>query len=387
MKSFLLAVALISLAFRFPTTGWSQEVSGFVTRSGSQLMLNGQPFRFSGANLDNIALGSDNYDFGKDEYYLSDFAVDDAFETLQKMGGKLARVYSAGTVGSPLAIEPALGHFNEKALTRLDYVIKSAGDHGIRVELVLVDSHHYYGGGEDDYVGWRKGSSFYEEPVVSDFKEYIATLVNRVNSYTHVAYKDDPVIFGWETTNEDRSSPPKWDNTICSYIKKLDPHHLVINGNDCANQDQLAEPDADIYVKHYYKHWNQLWSSSQDADRITKANKVFVVEEYGWDRTDFTVAELQDSLRAVENNPKVSGDMFWALRGHQSPGSYLPVPGEGGEWWALYYGGLDTSVNQASDMHQRALILQAHGHKMSGDAFSSVQDIFDRSDGTTQQSN
>ena len=51
-----------------------------------------------------------------------------------------------------------------------------------------------------------------------------------------------------------------------------------------------------------------------------------------------------------------------------TPDKLFPVPGEGGEWWALYYDGRDTGVNSASDMHERALALQAHAFRMSDTA-------------------
>lgn len=126
---------------------------GFVKRSGSRLMLNGKTFRFAGANLDNLALASDRFSLivsisgTTDQYYPSEFAIDNAFETLRRMGGTVARIYSAGSQGSPLAIEPSLGKFNERALKQLDYVVKSAGDHGVRLDLVLVSQQDYYVGG------------------------------------------------------------------------------------------------------------------------------------------------------------------------------------------------------------------------------------------------
>jgi mannan endo-1,4-beta-mannosidase len=338
-------------------------------------MLNGKPFRFAGANLDNVNLASDRYSLivsitGKiDAYYPSKFAIDNAFETLRKMGGTVARVYSAGTQGSPLAIEPSLGVFNEEALRQLDYVVKSAGDHGIRLDLVLVSQQDFYVGGREVFSHWRNGASFFAEPVVSDFEQFIRTVITRVNSYTGVAYKDDPAIFGWETDNEITDSPVSWENRICSYIKRLDPNHLAINGNDMPvttpSAERLAEPDVDIYVAHYYPHYEQPWNLAANASLVTKAGKVFMVEEFGWDRTNLTVKELNADLTAVEKNPEVAGDMFWALRGLQEPGKPFPVPGEGGEWWALYYNGLDTGCNSARDMHERALILEAHAKRMT----------------------
>lgn len=381
MHSIFKALALSALvllgANAFAQAGAkADKLEGFVTRSGSRLMLNGKPFRFAGGNLDNLNLASTRYSLicsitGKiDAFYPSHWAIDDAFETLHKMGGTVARVYSAGTQGSPLAMEPKLGVFNEQAFKQLDYVIKSAGEHGIRLDLVLVSQQDFYVGGRDVFSHWRGNKSFFEEPVVSDFEQFIHQVLTRVNSYTGVPYKDDPAIFAWETDNEIYNSPVSWENRICSYIKKLDPNHLVINGNvlmrEKATEARLSEPAADIYVEHYYEHWKQPWNLAVDAARVTKAGKVLIVEEFGWDRSNTTIVNLKAHLAEVEENPDVAGDMFWALRAHIAPGKLFPVPGEGGEWWALYYDGLDTGENSAADMHQRALILEAHIKRMTG---------------------
>ena len=349
---------------------------GFVTRSGSRLMLDGKPFRFAGANLDNVNLASNRYSLiisitGKiDAYYPSHWAIDDAFETLRKMGGTVARVYSAGTQGSPLAIEPELGVFNERALQQLDYVIKSAGEHGVRLDLVLVSEQDFYVGGRDVFSHWRNGANFFEEPVVSDFEQFIQHVLTRVNSYTGVAYKDDPAIFAWETDNEIQGSPIAWENRICSTIKKVDPHHLVINGNDMPimvpTAERLAEPDADIFVAHYYQYWSQPWNLAANASAVTRAGKVFMVEEFGWDKANLTEPALKANQAAVEKNPDVAGDMFWALRAHQEAGKLFPIPGEGGNWWALYYDGIDTGFMSAAEMHERALILESHIKRMTG---------------------
>jgi mannan endo-1,4-beta-mannosidase len=369
------AIVLLSTSAFAQTGSTGAKLSGIVTRSGSRLMLNGKPFRFAGANLDNVNLASDRYSLiisitGKiDAYYPSKFAIDDAFETLHKMGGTVARVYSAGTQGSPLAIEPELGVFNQDALKQLDYVIKSAGDHGIRLDLVLVSQQDFYVGGMSVFSHWRNNADFFEEPVVSDFEQFIHTVLTRVNSYTGVAYKDDPAIFGWETDNEINYSTAPWENRICSYIKKVDPNHLVINGNDqveaAFDPQRLAEPAADIFVKHYYKYWSQPWNLVRDSSAVVKAGKVFVVEEFGWDKANLTVEQLKTNLGAAEKNPDVAGDMFWALRAHQEPGKLFPIPGEGGNWWALYYDGTDTGFMSAAEMHERALILESHIKRMT----------------------
>jgi mannan endo-1,4-beta-mannosidase len=373
--TFVFAVLCSTCLVVAQSTSRAVKVSGLVTRSGSRLMLNGKPFRFAGANLDNLNLASNRYSLivsitGKiDAYYPSHWAIDDAFETLRRMGGTVARVYSAGTQGSPLAIEPELGVFNEDAFRQLDYVIKSAGEHGIRLDLILVSQQDFYVGGREVFSHWRDGKSFYEEPVVSDFEQFIRKVLTRVNSYSGVAYKDDPAILAWETNNEITDSPIWWENRICSFIKKTDPNHLVINGNNlpimAPIDERLSEPAADIYVAHYYEHWSMPWNLAAHAAAVAKAGKVFIVEEFGWDRSNCTVEDLKKHLAQVESNPDVAGDMFWALRAHIEPGKLFPVPGEGGEWWALYDDGRDTGENSAADMRERALVLESHIKSMT----------------------
>lgn len=69
------------------------------------------------------------------------------------------------------------------------------------------------------------------------YKDYIRYFLNRVNTYTGKAYKDDPTILMWELANEPRcESDPSgdtlqaWIDDIAGYIKFLDPNHLVSIG-------------------------------------------------------------------------------------------------------------------------------------------------------------
>ena len=80
-----------------------QAVSGFVTRSGNQLRLNNQPFRFSGPNI---------YWLGLDEHaasgidYPTEYRVNDALETAREMGATVVRSHLAISTGCPKCVEP-----------------------------------------------------------------------------------------------------------------------------------------------------------------------------------------------------------------------------------------------------------------------------------------
>lgn len=59
-------------------------------------------------------------------------------------------------------------------------------------------------------------------------------MLTRVNSFTGIAYKDDPTIFAWELMNEPRcqsdlSGKPiqDWTAEMAAYVKSIDSKHLV----------------------------------------------------------------------------------------------------------------------------------------------------------------
>jgi len=366
--------------------GDAAKLEGFVTRDGTRLLLNGKPFRFGGGNLDYLVLANDKFNLlGKDNigtspecsesYYPSKVMIDDAFKTLQKMNGTVARVWSAGCQGTPLSIEPELGKFNERALRQLDYVLVSAKRHGIRLILPFCDNWEYYVGGRLQFSKWRGGKNFYTDPGCrADFKLYIKTLVERTNSITGVAYKNDPVILAWESGNELYDGPAEWENDIAGYIKSLDVNHLYLaRATRCIVEPVmmledpalLASPHIDIYQRHYYGNWNL----PVHVAPVAKAGKAFIVGEFGWDgegHKDKNPEGLKATLRDAENDPNVSGTLFWALRGRKENGDFMPVPGSGGDWWALYYPGRTSSAkNSEADMKERVRILSAHAATMA----------------------
>ena len=122
---------IIVTAFVIFSKGWvsqifssnqksSEALSGFVTRSGTQLMLNGHPFRFAGANMHWLP-------FDNSTSYTSQFRVNDGLDTASEMGISVVRSHNLGiSVGCSNCIEPQLGVFNETALVHDDYVIKEA---------------------------------------------------------------------------------------------------------------------------------------------------------------------------------------------------------------------------------------------------------------------
>jgi len=142
--------------------------------------------------------------------------------------------------------------FNDGAngLEHLDYVIFRAGQLGLRLIIPFVNNWNDFGG-MDQYVRWRGGQyhdDFYTDPVVRTwYKEWIAHLLNRVNVFNGVAYKDDPTIMTWELGNEPRCKSGgvypssgscttqtliAWADDASAFVKTVDANHLVSVGDE-----------------------------------------------------------------------------------------------------------------------------------------------------------
>lgn len=310
--------------------------TGFVTRSGTHLMLNGKPFRFAGANSHWLSL-----DDATD--YPSQFRVNDALDAAKEMGLTVIRSHDLGiSTGCANCIEPSLGVFNATALEHDDYVIAAAAQRGLRLIIPLTDNWHYSEGGKHNFTDWRGISNenqfYYNPQVISDFETYISTLLNHVNVYTGIAYKNDPTIMAWETGNE-LQPPLSWTQTISTYIKSIDPHHLVIDGTEGVNSAAASLPNVDILSNHYYP--KSIAKMNADASTAAKDGKAFIVGEFDWNDANGGDS-LASFLASVQANPNVAGDAFWELWSHDDEYGYAH-----GDHYTLHYPG-DTPAMRAS---------------------------------------
>ena len=331
----------------------AQTQSAFVTRSGSQLMLDGNPFRFAGPNI--YWLGLDGNLGGV--AYPTHFRVDDALETAREMGATVVRAHTLGiSVGCSLCVEPSLNTFNETALQHIDYAIKSAHDHGLRLIIPLIDNWRYYHGGIHVFTDWRGFPAtyvFYTNPtVIGDFEQYISHLLNHVNTYTGIAYKNDPTIMAWETGNE-ITPTTQWTKTISEYIKHIDPHHLVIDGTKGVDAGALAFNSVDIISDHYYPLTNSLLDA--EAQVALNRHKVFIVGEFDWTGTQGGDT-LESFINDVEHNKGVSGDLYWALFAHNDTYGYEADD----SGYSLHFPG------ESPDRRNRVQELRAHAYHISG---------------------
>jgi len=418
----MLPVVGLCGAGRSKPTSRSAVGSRFVTRSGPRLYLNNRMFRFAGANIDWLGLVSDTW---RDTYYPSAYQVDDGFATVREMGGTVVRSHTLGIgVGCEKCIEPSLGRFNQEALRHIDYAIRSAGEHGIKLvipfsEAAIVCTAEerifplFYSGNMCIFVRWRDSTNIRDfitnQTIIKDFERYIDVVLNHVNTYTGVAYKDDPTILAWENCNgcglfvtmggseSDRNSMASWVQEIGQHIKQVDDRHLYEDGSSLFMTDP---PDAaqtasvDIVSQEIYPFWDRVMGASQGASlhtttpsdvasiarKVVTDRRVFIVREFGWDVNNWkTTTELQNLLDEFLKDSNISGDMFWCLRGHSTDHGYMPVPNpapasytrsvpdiDSGDWWAFYYPGKATKWNTLDDMRARGQMLRAHIYAMNG---------------------
>ncbi|OUM68451.1 family 5 glycoside hydrolase, partial [Piromyces sp. E2] len=146
-------------------------------------------------------------------------------------------------------------------LEQIDYMLYSANQHNVRLLLTLTNNWIEFGG-MDSYtyhLGGKYHDDFYtNEKIKNAFKNYVKTLLNRVNTYTGVAYKD------YVYTNEPRCSGSgrlpssgkctletlmAWYDEMSTFIKTYDPNHMVTIGDEGFG---LPKPDAYSYTPYPY---------------------------------------------------------------------------------------------------------------------------------------
>jgi mannan endo-1,4-beta-mannosidase len=357
----------------------------FVTRSGTHLELAGRPFRFGGANVEWLGLQGYGPADPAGPRYPNHYEIDDALATARELGARVVRSQTMGdSVGCELCLEPALGKFNAAAFEPIDYAIVSARRNGIKLVPTIVGDDARAGGSGCVYLRWRGISipncslvdmaPFWTDQIVrGDVEQHIDAVLNHVNRYTGIAYKDDPTILGWDLLNGG-DSPRPWTRAIVEHLRTIDRRHLVLS-----SAWNALIPGVDVCVAFVYPHWKQPLSSRRDELQACKsARKPFVAYEYGWDRTNYrTTGAFRGFLRTLAKNPLIAGDAFWALQAHRRGHGWMPIPAdttdraaaarvESGQWWALYYTGVRTIVNTAADMAARAQVIRAHNYAMAG---------------------
>lgn len=339
--------------------------SQFISTENANFVYNGQPFHFAGTNA----------------YYLPNYqkldtsAVVRAFDAFEDAGIRVIRMwgfydgydcgYSAQD-NSENVIQTAPGEFSESALQDLDQVIAMGKERGMFFIIPIINYWDQLGG-LCQYNTWagvedpsRNMSAFIDnEDTQQWYKNYITLLLNRVNTQTGVAYKNEPAIFSWQIMNEGRNSGQEpeiirdWYQEIAQFIKSIDSNHLVGTGEEGFDEGTPSDYSEEAYSNTYalraregtsyilntaipeIDYGNAHWyapdygfgsTASEDLLTAQKAwiqnhqdiaasyNKPFILGEYGFpgwgdERVEAIYSELWDFAEET----KLDGSLLWQL--------------------------------------------------------------------------
>lgn len=304
---------------------------GFVYADGSKFMCDGSPYYYGGTNC----------------YYLtykSKSEVKNVFDDASKMGLKVIRIWGNLDVGKKTGkIDSQSGHevfegnndgtgekdgvyfqyWDDKAgkpvvnegedgLRRLDYVIKQAEEHDMKLVITFTNYWEAFGG-MGQYVKWYQmsqgksvGNSKVDEKDTCDFytnetikgwyKDYIKTLLNHTNYYTGEKLMDSEAVFSWELSNEPRCTVDEfckddilynWAKEMSAYVKSIDPYHMVSVGDEGfynLGYQEAAKQDlpSAAYSGYYGVDFNKLMT----IDTVDFGTPHMYVDQWGFDLGD-----------------------------------------------------------------------------------------------------
>ncbi|RVW40986.1 Mannan endo-1,4-beta-mannosidase 6 [Vitis vinifera] len=189
---------------------------------------------------DHLSYSSSNYGV----YEMGDLG-DEPWTMVQKKGNQFVVndkpfMTLAFNDGQWRALQKSPSVYDEEVFKALDFVVSEARKYKIRLILSLVNNWEGYGG-KAQYVKWGKEAGlnltsdddFFSHPTLRSYYK-ANTVLNRVNTFTNITYKEDPTIFAWELMNEPRcTSDPtgdklqSWIQEMAVYVKSMDPKHLL----------------------------------------------------------------------------------------------------------------------------------------------------------------
>lgn len=317
----------------------------FVTRDPltGNLMLDGARFMFAGSNINGLGITSYASMYGatidaEGYHRASHSEIDDLLNQADSMNATVIRAYAAVmSVGRLSAVQPTLGTFNAAALDGIDYALQQCAIRGIKIYFPLVDSYDYEPRGSFWYCTANgvtpdgNASQFYNltnTAIVNSFKAHISFVLDHVNVYTGVAYKDDPTILCWETGNELHNggwteTNVAWTDAISRHIKVTKgAKQLVMDGcafnptGDDGGHLEVDLPYIDIMTHHPYFS-GALHPLTNSGEAAHAHGKAFVAGEFTWTGlnpsgggNDWT---LDQFIASAETSTFVDGDNFWQL--------------------------------------------------------------------------
>ncbi|WP_225318753.1 cellulase family glycosylhydrolase [Cellvibrio sp. KY-GH-1] len=312
----------------------------FVKVKGTQFEKSGKPYYIAGTNMWYAGyLGAANKVGNRAR-------LAKELDTLKALGVNNLRVLAVSEKSDiNSVVKPAttngFGNYDEELLKGLDYFMAEVAKRDMTVVLYL-NNYWQWSGGMSQYMSWVDGkpmqdpnvtkdwegfmarsASFYQSTKAQDeYRKTIKKIVTRVNTVTGKTYADDAAILSWQLANEPRPGNSNatdkekqiyvdWINGVTSYIKELDPHHLVSTGSEglmgSVRDEKLfidahTSKNVDYLTYHMWIRnwgwidktnfagtWDAGWAKGEEylTSHIAIAKKIgkpIVLEEFGLDR-------------------------------------------------------------------------------------------------------
>jgi mannan endo-1,4-beta-mannosidase len=302
---------------------------GFVRAEGTDLVLDGKPYRFSGFNIYNA---NSRWNCG---HVMVGGGLDRALTDIGA-GAEVVRTWffqSLATTGG------------ERDWTAFDETLAVARAHGVKLIATLTDQ---WGACESTGVkGEPWYTTGYRTQVYSrertTYRDFVTEIVTR--------YHDDPTILMWQLVNEAESKTAAgrcssvevlraFAADVGGLVQRLDPNHLLslgtIGGGQCATQGRdyktlHAIPEIDVCEVHDYwdnaplpgDQWNGF---SVRVAQCNELGKPLIVGEMGRrpqtaGGTIATRAAIFGEKFAAQYGAGVDGILLWGWRNADEGGS------------------------------------------------------------------
>ena len=358
--------------------------TGFVRREGQRFTLDGQPYRFTGANMWYGAY------LGADAAYGNRARLGRELDALKGLGVTNLRILGSSE-DSPLrnSVTPTFRNksatYNETLLVGLDHMLAEMGRRDMKGVIYLTNLWEW-SGGMMTYLYWVNGGNYInandpEHPwpafanfnadfyrsaeAIGMYHDYVRAVVGRTNTITGIRYADDPAIMAWQLANEPRPAGGEtealavlpefyaWIGSTAKLIKSIDPHHLVSTGGEGLKGSvekaeivrQTQAPDEIDYVTAHIWPGNWGWLDLKDmagthenakrevANYIAQHTEIakgldrpLVIEEFGYPRD----GNLYDPSVATTMKDQFYGVIYDAVLADMRAGGPL----QGSNFWA-----------------------------------------------------
>jgi alpha-tubulin suppressor-like RCC1 family protein len=313
--------------------------SGFLTRQGTQLLLDGKAWRFTGLNIYNA-----NSDGWCGAQLNSGSRLDDALAAIGP-GKEVIRSWFF----QPLAINKAT---HERDWSGFDHALQVAGARGMKVIATLTDQwgecgSDVAGNGYKTADWYVDGYKQVQPGMLVSYRDWVAEVIGR--------YKDDPRIAFWQLINEAEVTPcppgdlqpyqtlHDWATDVSGLVKSIDANHLVslgtIGSGQCGSdgpryKDLHAIPTIDLCEFHDYGSptvgvpGDQYNGLQVRIDQCNALNKPIFIGEAGIIPNDVggTLQARADAFQAkieAQFAAGVRGFLAWAWSPQEPPISTL----------------------------------------------------------------